>query len=397
MLAPGGLPLAAETVAALAELGGAAAAPERALLLGRDGIAPDAELAAALVARGTVVETADGTGYGTLTDSPAAARVPATDELERWLAAAAPAPAREVAQPPVAGTLDLGAVRERPFAAAGAAGVLAEPAGAPRELTVVLLNAGAIRRIGPSRLWVELARRWAAEGVATLRLDLAGIGDADGPFDRYAADADFYVDGFVAQVRQALDELGDGPFLVGGLCSGAWWAFRTALEDDRVASVLMLNSRVLVWDEGLDARRDAGAVRRRLFEPVTWKRVLRGELEVHPLRVLRGLVSRAPETAHDEAAETLARLAERGVALELVFCDGEPLRDELRPLEPFPPNVELQELPGRDHLFRPLWMHEHVVEAADRAVERALGSTRASADRAALSPSVGDGDRQHDA
>jgi hypothetical protein len=399
MLAPGGLPLAPRTLAALSELDAAGAAPERALLLGRDGIAPDAALVEALAARGSAVETADGAGYGALTDLPATARLAdaSVAVVERWLAAAPPAAGRRPDAPVVADALDLGAVLERPFAAAGAAGVLAEPTGPRRGLTAVLLNAGAIRRVGPSRFWVDLARRWAAEGVPTLRLDLEGIGDAAGPVDRYGVDADFYTDGFVAQVRRALDELGEGPFLVGGLCSGAWWAFRAAVDDERIASALMVNSRVLVWDDALGARRDASAVRRRLFEPATWRRVLRGELAVRPLRILRGLVARAPAAAPDEGAAALRRLAARGTRVELVFCAGEPLREELRALEPFPPNVELQELPGRDHLFRPLWMHEHLLDAADRALGRALGSSRAPTDRATVPAPVGDGDRQHDA
>jgi alpha/beta superfamily hydrolase len=33
-------------------------------------------------------------------------------------------------------------------------------------------------------MWVEASRRWAALGVATLRIDLEGIGDADGDAGR---------------------------------------------------------------------------------------------------------------------------------------------------------------------------------------------------------------------
>ena len=49
-----------------------------------------------------------------------------------------------------------------------------------RDLCAVFLNAGAVRRIGPNRLWVEAARRWARAGVPSVRMDLEGIGDADG-------------------------------------------------------------------------------------------------------------------------------------------------------------------------------------------------------------------------
>ena len=46
---------------------------------------------------------------------------------------------------------------------------------------VVLLNAGIIHRIGPNRLYVQLARRLASRGHAVLRFDLAGIGDSEPP------------------------------------------------------------------------------------------------------------------------------------------------------------------------------------------------------------------------
>src|SRR3954447_26582491 len=50
----------------------------------------------------------------------------------------------------------------------------AVPAARP---AVVLLNAGVLHRVGPHRLHVQLARRLAALGFASLRLDLGGIGD----------------------------------------------------------------------------------------------------------------------------------------------------------------------------------------------------------------------------
>src|SRR4051794_21796423 len=75
------------------------------------------------------------------------------------------------------------AIEERPFAvhAGGLTllGVLSEPAaGRPAADTcLVLLNAGALRRVGPNRIWLELARRWAARGLTVLRIDVARLGD----------------------------------------------------------------------------------------------------------------------------------------------------------------------------------------------------------------------------
>ena len=41
-------------------------------------------------------------------------------------------------------------------------------------------------------------------------------------------------------------------FVLAGLCSGAYYAFLTGVEDERVAGVVMLNARILRWDPALE-------------------------------------------------------------------------------------------------------------------------------------------------
>ena len=50
--------------------------------------------------------------------------------------------------------------------------------GAP---SIVLLNTGFEYHVGPHRLYVPLARDWAARGHLVLRFDLGGIGDSAPP------------------------------------------------------------------------------------------------------------------------------------------------------------------------------------------------------------------------
>src|SRR5205085_341196 len=132
-------------------------------------------------------------------------------------------------------------------------GILSEPLGTPRDaLTAVLLNPGAHRRIGQGRMWVEAGRRWAARGVPTLRLDLEGIGDADGEATRFQDMGALYTPELVRQVLAALgalDARGLGSsYVLAGLCSGAFWAFHAALEDERVTAAFMLNPQTLFWN-----------------------------------------------------------------------------------------------------------------------------------------------------
>ena len=44
--------------------------------------------------------------------------------------------------------------------------------------TAILLNVANQHHIGPNRLWVELARQWASDGIRALRVDLSGLGTA---------------------------------------------------------------------------------------------------------------------------------------------------------------------------------------------------------------------------
>lgn len=61
----------------------------------------------------------------------------------------------------------------------GMFGVITERADAPPDPeTVVLLSASVEPHTGPGRLWVELARDWAAMGLRVVRCDLPGLGES---------------------------------------------------------------------------------------------------------------------------------------------------------------------------------------------------------------------------
>jgi alpha-beta hydrolase superfamily lysophospholipase len=224
--------------------------------------------------------------------------------------------------------------------------------------------------------------------VTALRLDLEGIGDATGDGERYTDVSELYAPQFVDQVRAALDALeargGPRRYMLLGLCSGAYWAFHTALDDDRVSAAVMLNPRVLYWDPDLEPARDARKLKRQLFQTRSWRKTLRGENRLDAPRLLalvRRLASRreAPGAAAAPAVErAFDELRDAGRRAVFMFCDGEPLREELEEHGLLPPsdrwpNVELETIPGRDHTLRPLWMHEHVHAALDRALAAELG------------------------
>jgi hypothetical protein len=270
----------------------------------------------------------------------------------------------------------------------------------------VLLNAGAIRRIGPNRMWVETARRWARRGVPTVRLDLAGLGDSGGEERCPIEDGHLYEARYGQQVRGALDALVDmglpRRFLLMGLCSGAYWSFKMGQVDDRVTGVVMLNPLALVFDPFRQTIR-TGRQARRLARPETWQQILRGEVSrasavgiaravarvgvTAPARLPGRLATnrRARAAGGDQLDQELDRLRDNGVSATLLFSAGEPLREELaaegrfRRLDRWP-NLRLHLLDGPSdvHTLHPLALQEQVHAIVDTAVDALLGQPRAS-------------------
>jgi dienelactone hydrolase len=339
--------------------------------------------------------------------------------LRGWLAAAGtqvvplrPRSSVVVAETDLEHTVDGVVVRETPLFVDGPTGrlfgILTRPATSPAApIGGVFLNAGAVRRIGPNRIWVDTARRWAARGVATLRLDLEGIGDSDGDEERYRDVAQFYVrDEVRDQIRGAIDALvnrGHGPRIVlAGLCAGGFWAFRGADTDERVTAALLLNPGALEWHPRLVDARQAARIHL-LRRPDAWLKILRGGVPVAkmrktavaafrhtgrsvarvPTRVLPRRAT-APADASASTSAVLDRLDAAGTTVMMAFSIDEPLYLELERSNFLArahgwPMLRIERLPGRDHTLRPMAAQR----AANALLDRELGR---ELDRIATAP-----------
>jgi pimeloyl-ACP methyl ester carboxylesterase len=229
-------------------------------------------------------------------------------------------------------------------------GVLAEPVEGRdhrRRAGVVILNAGAAHRVGPSRLSVMLARRLVARGHPVLRLDLPGLGDS--PARPGEPDNVVYAPHALDAVAVSVDWMrarpqADGCRLV-GLCSGAYHAFKAAVAGLPVEGIVAINPLTFFWHgdeaDGPDAehRMIADAVRLRgaAAKPGAWRRVVRGEV---PLSAIVSIVARRAGGSLSKAGRMLARsvgrpigddleaelssAARRGVRMHFVFASNEP-------------------------------------------------------------------------
>ena len=409
----GGFVLAPETRAALEEidvasLGLPSGVIKRALLLARDGMAADERLGEALRAAGVAVSTRPGPGFGaSVIGDLQTVEVPHATfaETSAWLdAVPATAEAARGSEGPGRERLELdvhGArVREQPFVhdvrSGRLFGVLAEPGGPPADLCAVLLNAGPQRRVGPNRMWVQSARRWAARGVPSLRIDLDGIGDADGHPAGWREEAAFYEPQHVEYVKDVLARLrteGFGQrFIVLGLCSGANWAFNAALDDESVVAALLINPRALLWRPWIESDRETRKLRK-LASPRMWGRFLRGDVETapvaHALRAASARLRRAPAEvlervrrrgAPDELDAALEHLAGQGTSVTIIFTDQEPLHDELSRAGHLQDGSELQvehvHTGENAHALQPPWIQAEVHRLMDDVVERELRRRR---------------------
>jgi hypothetical protein len=124
-------------------------------------------------------------------------------------------------------------------AASGLFGVLTRPQESPRDTGFIFINAGLLHRVGPFRLYVDIARRLAQSGFASIRLDLSGKGDSDALSGVSLAESN--IANISAAYGKLKQETGVTKFSLGGLCSGADDALQAGPEFDNLAGIFMFD------------------------------------------------------------------------------------------------------------------------------------------------------------
>jgi alpha-beta hydrolase superfamily lysophospholipase len=412
--------LSAETAAALeamdlTELPLPNAKHRRVLLLGRGGLTVDELLRGSLERAGVEVTVASGRGHGAINE--------VFERVDSWLAegeahrdrfsaavdvpAPSGTPSAKAAEPSSQEHLRLSCagveLRETPVWVdrpnGRLCGVLTEPLRAQAQLCAVLLNCGPQRHAGPSRMWVEIARRWAARGVPTLRIDLSWTGDAeDASTDVGARFVPDYVDE-TCTVLEMLRARGlPTRFVLLGLSAGAYWAMHAALRDEQIVAIIMLNPRAQGRSaEQAEAARAARSFRRHLLRSLTLRKVLDGEIAPGQfVEVSRSLAGLAVRTSLDRSRRIagswrgdnsrpylldplLDALRDRGQRALLVFTGWEPLREDLEATGLFDrldrwPNLELLTIGTsvETHMLTPLWLQQKVHRLVDGVLDREL-------------------------
>jgi hypothetical protein len=248
----------------------------------------------------------------------------------------------------------------------------------------IILNAGVLHRVGPHRLHVLLARRVAAAGMPGLRLDLGGIGDSVA-----SSDATSFRDSAVADTRLAMTGLagalaGDAEirrFVLFGVCSGADNSIATALADDRVAAIVLVDPATYA-----NRRSKLRYLRARVAERSSPRDAIRWGLTVARRR-LRDTLARLGDRSDDPPPEgrepppistfraQLTQLVDRGVRILAVYSGihgaGYNHADQL--FELFPElrgRIDHMYFPGANHTFTELASQGELLDAVTRWITK---------------------------
>jgi pimeloyl-ACP methyl ester carboxylesterase len=265
-------------------------------------------------------------------------------------------------------------------------------------------------------MWTRFAREWATLGVPSLRLDVSGVGDSDGPEVATTTLSSQYTKAVVSSARAGIAYLraqyGASRFVLVGLCSGAFNAFHTAAAEPEVVAAALVNPQTLLWTREMEVRTQSAYLRDSITRSDRWRRAVRGEVNVGRAvaaagRMLRlaasrtarrvpapGLSRHAGDPVFATVDEGLSRLASRGVELLFVYWDEDPGLEYLARHFPFGvewlashDGVRVEQISGAGHTFLPIWSHdvllalltEHLTRTgAIPAAETAVVSSRAA-------------------
>ncbi len=244
------------------------------------------------------------------------------------------------------------------------AGIITAPAGIPRTICI-LVNAGLVPKLGPFRLYVDVARRLAREHIATLRFDLGGIGDSRQELKHLPLRERTHV-----EISSAVDEVQrrfpeTRQIVIGGLCSGAEDSFRYAEHDPRITGVLLIDPfsyrteghhwRFLAYRMARRALRSA-----KVFEPVESKPYAHKLIQYKYME-------------HAESSRILRAMIERKARVHFVYTGGQQSSfNHPEQLQKMFPNIAFQNRVTVDYF--PHLDHTQLLEDDRRQVVTAINS-----------------------
>lgn len=198
----------------------------------------------------------------------------------------------------------------------------------------MLLSSGTTHRIGPGRIYVQLARQLAEAGFRSLRIDVCGVGDSVATSDERENDP--YAETIFRDVDLTLEHarrhLAGERVVLMGLCSGAYAAFQSAaqLRNANLIESVMINPLTYFWKDGMSLdHTENGSVNAlhyyltAIVDPMKWVRLLSGNSQRGVWGGIRTFVRRTLGLGDQGSRKATASTC--GVACEY----GHPKKDHL--------------------------------------------------------------------
>lgn len=239
----------------------------------------------------------------------------------------------------------------------------------------LILNAGIVHRVGPFRIHVDIARQLAAQGFATLRLDLSGLGDSAARTGKIDIE-----DRALLDVSDAMDfleqEMGTNRFTLLGLCSGAYNAHRIAVKDERIVGSVFMDG-IVFRTAGFHIRRFM-----RYFRPRFWRNTIKrrmmqnsGDLDQETAAFTESEFFDVGKS-RDEVVQELRSMMKRKVQMLFLYTDGyddivgRQQFQEMYGLQPDGGQLQVEYYPKSEHTFR---LIENRRAACNRIAEWVVG------------------------
>ena len=190
------------------------------------------------------------------------------------------------------------------------------------KVAVLMLTAGMLSSVGPSRLHVLLADELSTRGLPSFRFDLSGIGESLAVGSNGSS-----LERASNEVRQAMDmlerEYGYSHFMLFGLCSGADDAIHSAVNDERIIAASLVDACGYRTNGHL-----VPFVRRKYLPKIVrlskWRDLFRGYFRSNQSTALtmpKGSdIREFPNREQSEA--TLLGLIDRGMQLQFLYTGG---------------------------------------------------------------------------
>jgi hypothetical protein len=211
------------------------------------------------------------------------------------------------------------------------------------QYAVLFANTAVIHHIGEARMWVSQARFLAQHGIASLRMDIAVLGDSGNAQDPIDAAALHGVRS-CADVSEGIDWLVDAGHTRTssvGICSGAYLSFRATVMNPRATGAVLINQSFYTWSgtERVVPKLFVASTRvylasiRRVDK---WKRLLSGQIPVATIartlarRHLQKWVGRSVDLLNklrgkdgriSAVRKEFRLLAQRGVKVSILYGD----------------------------------------------------------------------------